>query len=337
MKDNADLELEVRERLEEIKVVPPRDPGAARRGRMQFMAKAVSASEAQRHKGWSSIFRKERFAMNMIISVLVIAGLLFGGGATVNAAQDDLPNEPLYSLKMWSEELSLQFRNDPEQKVDRLMELAQVRIQEMTRMTDAGQAVPDQVRQRLEQHIHQALQLCSNMEDSALDPTLLQIRERLQQQDRDMERLQLHAAQDAQPILAQTRTMIQQRLQLVDDGLINHEMFRNAVRNGFRYGQQEAVTPPAQNGQQNGQPSSVPGGPNTDPNGSNLNPGGPDTDPGGPNSSSTPSPTNDGSGSGGNGSGGGGTGGNDSGGNGSGGDGSGGSGSGGGGSGGNKP
>lgn len=275
--------------------------------------------------------------MNMIISVLVIAGLLFGGGATVNAAQDDLPNEPLYSLKMWSEELSLQFRNDPEQKVDRLMELAQVRIQEMTRMTDAGQAVPDQVRQRLEQHIHQALQLCSNMEDSALDPTLLQIRERLQQQDRDMERLQLHAAQDAQPILAQTRTMLQQRLQLVDDGLINHEMFRNAVRNGFRYGQQEAVTPPAQNGQQNGQPSSVPGGPNTDPNGSNLNPGGPDTDPGGPNSSSTPSPTNDGSGSGGNGSGGGGTGGNDSGGNGSGGDGSGGSGSGGGGSGGNKP
>lgn len=282
--------------------------------------------------------------MNMIISVLVIAGLLFGGGATVNAAQDDLPNEPLYALKMWSEELSLRFQNDPEQKVDRLMELAQVRIQEMTRLTDADQTVPDQVRQRLEQHIHQALQICSNMEDAALDPTLLQIRERLQQQDREMEQLQIHAPQDAQPILAQTRSMLQQRLQLVDEGLLNHEMFRNTVRNGFHYGQQVEGTPPAQNGQQNGQPSSAPGGPNTDPGGSNLNPGGPNTDPGGPNtdpdgpnSGSTPSSTNDGSGSGGNGSGGGGTGGNDSGGNGSGGDGSGGSGSGGGGSGGNKP
>ena len=32
--------------------------------------------------------------MNLIISALVIAGLLFGGGATVAAAQDDLPTEP---------------------------------------------------------------------------------------------------------------------------------------------------------------------------------------------------------------------------------------------------
>ena len=81
--------------------------------------------------------------MNLMISILVIAGLLFGGGATVNAAQDDLPNEPLYSLKMWTEDLSLQARSDPDQKVDRLMELAQVRIQEMTRLADAGQFTPD--------------------------------------------------------------------------------------------------------------------------------------------------------------------------------------------------
>lgn len=244
--------------------------------------------------------------MNVMISILVIAGLLLGGGATVSAAQDDLPNEPLYSLKMWSEDLSLQFRNDPEQKVERLMELAQVRIQEMARLTEAGEVVPDQTRLRLEQHIHQSLQLCVNLDDAALDGALLQIRDRLQQQDQDMERLQLHVAQDA--ALTQTRTMLQQRLQLVEDGLLNHETFRNAVRNGFRYGQEEENTPPVQNGngQQTGQPTSIPAGPNTnpggpndDPGGPNIGPGGSNEDPNGPNGTVTPQAPKDGSGSGG--------------------------------------
>lgn len=223
--------------------------------------------------------------MNMMIAVLMIAGLLFGGGATVNAARDDLPNEPLYAVKLWSEELSLQIQNDPDRKIDRLMDLAEIRIQEMTRLTDAGIAVPDQERQRLEQHIHQALQLCSTMDDAALDKTLLQIRDRLQQHDRAMDQLQLHAAEDSQLILAQTRSMLRQQLRLVEEGLLDHEMFRNAVHNGFRYGQEEDVIPPGQNrnGERNGQPSPVPTEPNTAPGGPNptAEPGGPNTDPGG--------------------------------------------------------
>jgi hypothetical protein len=332
MNDDIELERQIRERLEEIKPVLARDTRAAYRARMQFLAKAVSASEEARHKGWSSIFRKERFAMNLMISILVIAGLLFGGGATVNAAQDDLPNEPLYSLKMWTEDISLQVRNEPDQKVDRLMELAQVRIQEMTRLADAGQAIPDQTRLRLEQHIHQALQICSTLEDNALDQALLQIRDRLQQQDRDMEQLQLHAPQDVQPVLAETRTMLQQRLRLVDEGLVDHEIFSNAAQNGFRYGQDEEVTRPVQNGngEQNGQPTSIPAGPNPDPGSANSDPGGPNLDPNGPNHTATPSTSGGGSGPAGNGPGGGGSGGSASGGGGAGSGGSGGSGSGGG-------
>jgi len=325
MKDQIELEVIIRERLNEIKPVPARDPRIAARARAQFIARAVSANEFQRHKGWTSIFRKEQFAMNALLSILVIAGLLFGGGATVNAAQDDLPDEPLYALKTWSEDVGLKFQDEPEQKVDRLMELAQIRIQEMTRLTDAGQAVPDQVRLRLEQHIHQALQMCSNMDDATLDRTLLQLRDRLQQQDRGMERLQLHAAEDAQPILERTRTLLRERLQLVEGGLLDHEMFRNAAQNGFRYGQTltptvfPPSTPSGPNGQQNGQ-STPQAGPANGP--------GPNTDPGGPNPNITPAPdnsnneqgpnsndnTSDGNGPGGNGSGG-----NDSGGNGSGG------------------
>lgn len=224
--------------------------------------------------------------MNAILSLLVVAGLLFGGGATVNAAQDELPNEPLYAVKTWTEDLSLEFQNDPEVKVNRLMELGQIRIQEMTRLIEDNQPIPDQVRLRLEQHIRQALQLCANMDEPALERALLQIRDRLQQQDRDMERLQLHT-QDQLQLLTQTRAMIQERLRLVEDGLLDHEMFREQVRSGFRHGQEEEQTPPVQDGNsqqnQNGQPTQAPNGPNPDPGGQNTDPGGPNLDPGGPN------------------------------------------------------
>jgi hypothetical protein len=309
MNNQNELETRMRSRLDEIKPVPERDPQLAARGRALFLNQAVSASEFQRPKGWKFIFRKEQFAMNMLVSILVIAGLLFGGGATaVGAAQDDLPNEPLYALKTWSEDISLQFQNDPLSKVERLMELAEIRVQEMARLTEDGQIPPDQVRLRLEQHIHQALQICANMDDATLDRTLLQIHDRLQEQDRIIQRLQIHATQDAQPILEHTREMLRLRLQLVDDGLMDTEKFRKTVRNEFQYGQEEDQTPPAQNGngQQNGEGEPQPGGnDNGNGYGPNTEPGGPNTDPGGPNS--TPGTGNDSSG--GNGSGGSGSGG----------------------------
>ena len=107
--------------------------------------------------------------MNVLLSLVVIAALLFGGGQTVNAAQDDLPDQPLYALKTWSEDLSLTFQNNEEAQVTRLMELAQTRTQEMIQLTEAGKTVPDHVQLRLEQHLQQALQICSTMDDAAMD------------------------------------------------------------------------------------------------------------------------------------------------------------------------
>ena len=287
MREQSEFEAQVQKWLDEIKDVPPRDPQSAAQGRAQFLGQAVSASDLQRHKGWNSVFRKERFAMNVILSILVLAGLLFGGGATVNAARDDLPNQPLYSVKTMSEDVSLQFQNEPQEKVARLMELSQVRIQEMERLAEADQTVPDQVRVRLEQHIRQALQFSADMDEATMDQTLLQIRDRLQQQDRDMEQLQYQASQAAQPVLLQTLTMLQQHLQLVEEGLLNHEMFCYVVRNGFRHGPFQTVTPltPA------GQPTSTPGRPGPSP----MGPGGPNAGPGGPDIT-TPSVTQAGSG-----------------------------------------
>lgn len=325
MKDQHELEKFVTRQLDEIKSVPPRNPHMVSRGRAQFLGKAVSMQALPRQKGWSSIFRKERYAMNVLLSILMIAGLLFGGGMTVSAAQDDLPNEPLYAVKMLAEDFSLQFQFNEEAKVNRLMELAQVRIQEMTRLTNAGEPIPDQLRLRLEQHIQQALQICANMDNPTLERTLLQMRDRLRDRVHDMEQLQLRTQDQLQlqtqdqlqlrtqeQLQTQIRTMLQQRLQLVDEGLQNRELFREQVRNGFQFGPDEEFTPPAQNGdgqQQNGKPDEpgglnpVPGGPNTEPGGSNGGAGEPSPN---PSPDPNPNPVPGGDGGNGNGSGGGG-------------------------------
>lgn len=321
-----EIDHKILARLEEIKSVSPRDSNSAMRGRKDFLNEAlqleatVSGHGFLRHIKWIP-FGKEKLVMNTVISMIVVATLLFGGGATVNAAQDDLPGETLYAVKTASEDVSVQFTGNAEAKVVRLMELARIRTQEMAQLIEEGKTPPDQVRQRLEQHLQSVFQICANMDDATLDRTLLHLRDQLRDRDRDMERLQIHATSDAQRLLEQTRLMLQIRLHTVEDGLLNHEQFRQTIRNQHRNGQDDGLTPPAvtgtpghdqnqeqnteQNREQNGQPSSVPGGndnpggPNDSPGGPNDNPGGPNDNPGGPNDQATPGPNNDnGSGSG---------------------------------------
>jgi hypothetical protein len=293
MNSHPEIETRIRERLDEIKEIPARNPQAAARGRARFLTQASVAREAQHPKGWRPIFRMQQFAMNMAVVVAVIAALLVGGGTTVKAAQDELPGQPLYGIKTFSEDVSLQFQSNPQTRVDLLMKFAQTRIQEMNQLIEAGQTLPEQVSLRLEQHLQQALQLCSNMDDTALDQKLPQLRNQLQQQERDMQRLQSHAAQNAQPVLEHTRAMLQVQLQVVNDGLLDHALFRSIVHNGIPYGQMQ--TPPTAvptttstpYQEQNGQVTTPPDGQE---NGNGV---GPDTNPGEPHPHVTPTPKND--------------------------------------------
>ncbi|HSA99643.1 MAG TPA: DUF5667 domain-containing protein [Anaerolineales bacterium] len=293
MNNKTEIESMIRERLNEVKEVPPRNPQVAARARARFLTQAVSAREAQRHKGWRPIFRMQQFAMNMAVTLLVIASLLIGGGTTVKAAQDDLPGEPLYVVKTFSEDIRLEFQTNPETKVDRLMQLAETRVEEMTRLIESGQTPPEQVSARLEQHLQQALQICSNLDDAALSQKLPRLRDELQQQESDMQRLQSHATQGAQSVLEQTRSMLQVQLLVVNNGLLNHEAFRAAVKEGINSGQMQ--TPPAAvpsaisapRHEQNGQATTPPGGPG---NGNGV---GPTANPGEPHPHVTPTPKND--------------------------------------------
>lgn len=256
--------------LKTLEAVPPRDPAAAQRARAKFLTQASEMRQAVSSGGWLRLKvqnlnpRKEKFAMNILVSVLLAAALLMGSGATLVSAQDDLPNEPLYGVKVFAEDISLSLTGDPVAKVERLMELAQVRTQEIAALAGEGQAVPDSVLLRLEQHVEQALEIAATLQDDAdLTRTLLQLRDRLQTQDHLLSQLQTNASAETEPLLTQTRDRLQDRLCQVEDGLTNPEGFRYAMQNQMRYGQDENLEPgPNQQGgpafHQNSEPTPAP-------------------------------------------------------------------------------
>jgi len=263
----------IEQRLEELKSVPARNPQQAASGRARFLneaaeyKQAVSPERQVRQSGWIFKIRKEQFTMNALVSLILAASLLLGGATTVAAAQDDLPNQPLYQLKLWTENAKMAMTGEPQEQAILLMNMSQTRVQEMAALAEMGITPPDQVRERLEQHLHQALQIASNMDAATRDQILLQLRDRLQTQDQIMKQLQLHVNAETEPLLTRTRQMLQTQLQLVNEGLADPQGFQYMMNNQMQYGQDEEVVPePNQQGEpgfhqndESGNPAEAPG------------------------------------------------------------------------------
>ncbi|MFZ5903416.1 MAG: DUF5667 domain-containing protein [Chloroflexota bacterium] len=179
--------------------------------------------------------------MNALISLVLAGALLFGGGATVAAAQDDLPTDPLYGIKTLTEDVRLWANTDPQAEVEMLMEMAQTRTREMAALMAQGETPPARLTERLNRHLQEALQTAAGMDDAAMQAALLRIRAQLQAQEQEMVVLQAQIGEE--PLMAQTREMLRTRIRLVDDALTDPEGFRNAYRHENRYGLTETPTP----------------------------------------------------------------------------------------------
>jgi len=248
------------DRLEELKQVPSRNPQQESLGRARFLneaakyQQAVSPSTHSRQIGWKYLIRKEKLALNTLISIILASAMILGGGVTVVAAQDDLPNQSLYPVKLWTENTRLALTENPDTKANLLMDMAQTRVNEISELKNAGITPPEKVYERLEQQTQQTLVLTSNMDDAALTRTLTQLRQQLQTQEQIMAQLQNLTNADTDPLLTQTRQMLQNCLQLADQGLTDPQGFRYTIQNQMQYSQDEGTIPtPNQQQSQNGQ------------------------------------------------------------------------------------
>lgn len=186
--------------------------------------------------------------MNLVIALVVAFVMALGGGGVVYASQDDLPGEPLYGVKLFMEDVQLSVNSDPQAKLTMLMEMTQRRVEEITALASQGEAVPQEVQQRLEAQLQQALQTAAGMGDAQMLGALQQIQSQVQLQMQVMTVLQNQAQGETRQAAEKVRLMLETRLRQCDEGLADLQGLRNTLRNEAEIRQGQTETPAAGSG-----------------------------------------------------------------------------------------
>jgi len=232
------LKPEIRQDLEKLRQAPSRSPQKTASGRANYIYEAqeirnaVSMGSKLRHKEWKLIplqTRKEPFRMSALATILLIVSLVFGGStATLAAAQAALPDQPLYGLKLASEETRAQLTNQTQSRFELTLQFTNRRMQELQSLVEKGITPPQALLTRYQNQVELALRLAAGMPEEDLAPALLRLQETLRNHEQAM--LQLQLQNPSEPALQQLMLMIQTRLQLCQSGLDDPNSFRYQVQ-----------------------------------------------------------------------------------------------------------
>ncbi len=236
---------EVVKKLAALHQVSPRSPEKAVIGRAEFLkeaqsiARTVSKPEERRPNRWmgalQSLFvnsRKEHSPMvSPLAMILIVMSLLFGGsGLTVAGAQSSLPDQPLYGLKLLSEEARLILTSSAETKLQLQLEFADRRSSEIQNLIEGGLLPSDLTQNRYQAHVEQTLQLASDMPEEQAIQAMEQIRLRLRHQQQAFLNLNPNTNPQCGAVVARIRQMLQQHLQWVEEGLADPVRLRARMR-----------------------------------------------------------------------------------------------------------
>jgi hypothetical protein len=240
--------------IEELKIlreVKDRTPALHEEGRRAFLVQA-DALRAERPTSPSllilisnfpealrSLFSKKEYRpmFTTVSSIVLALALLFGGaGVAAYAAQDALPNDMLYPVKILTENLQVDLAASPQVQLRLLMGQLDRRAEEAAAMASKSEEVPAQIANRYEKHFDEALQLTLRMSDKDTPHAYEQLQNRLEVHEAIMlqTRERTNNPGTSDPVMAELREMIQHRLRLLADGLEDPHAFKHQLR--LRYG-----------------------------------------------------------------------------------------------------
>lgn len=164
----------------------------------------------------------------IIVSLLLVLASVAGFTGTLYAAQDDLPGQALYPLKTWSEDVQVALTADPARQVERLMDMAQRRVEETVALAQAGQVPPETVLQRMEQHLYQAMERAAAQGDEQMVRTLNRVRGRLQAMQQRL------ASIPQTPVRERVWAQLEAWRRLAETGEADPAQFRQQIRERVR-------------------------------------------------------------------------------------------------------
>lgn len=184
--------------------------------------------------------------------LLLAVGMLFGGGgAVVVGAQEAMPEDGLYPVKTWSEDVRLWAAGDGLPSMDLALQFADRRAEELVHELDASLPIEDAVLLRLMDQDDLALSIAAQAGDSEAPVALEKARTRLEEHVRVLDYLQVGTGPNESALLLQTRQNIRQRLELLN-GDLNDPQVRARILEQARDRENRPDVTPAGPTNQNG-------------------------------------------------------------------------------------
>ncbi len=224
--------------VEKLRQAPERLPRDMAAGKSRFLAEAVSYAQPivrtpERNPSlWKTIFsRRVQPILSVLAILLVIFMLMLGGtGIIVYAAQSSLPGQPLYGIKLASEDARISLPASRQTRIGLVMDLADLRLQEALQLAARGKPIPGTVWVRMENHIDLGLNTAASLNDKQLALQLFKIQSRM---NSELGKLALLKADSRySSAIKSAWSALLARQQLVTMGLIDPAAFRKYVQSG---------------------------------------------------------------------------------------------------------
>ena len=227
----------------------PEAPGGLAVGREQMLAAAaqqrargVSATSTSTTRSW-----KMRLALStrlIAVLLIVVLGTAALGSGVVWAAQDSLPGDLLYPVKLVTEDLRLALASGPANQVDLALQFVEERAGEVQALAAAGRPIPGGTVARMEGHIERALTQAAWAPDEETAGLLTQITARTRTQQQGLEQAQATAPQQTQARLERAVIACREGAEAAEHGLSDPQTFR------WRYRDQHGAPEPTREPEQ---------------------------------------------------------------------------------------
>ncbi|OGN91424.1 MAG: hypothetical protein A2Y88_05530 [Chloroflexi bacterium RBG_13_48_10] len=208
-----------------------------------------SKEDIQHEQATLTVFRRKHTLplLRSLAVVLIAIIILFGTSLTVYAAQDSLPGESLYPLKVISEDIQISLTRSPEDRLDITLDHTNRRVEEITSLLAMGKTISPQSADRFEGELEGALLLAAQMEDRQMHDALWEIKSHAESQGMTLDELINKLPGQAEPALLRLQERLREQISLSSFGEIDPKTFRWEIRERHQNQSWKHKFPPMEN------------------------------------------------------------------------------------------
>jgi hypothetical protein len=239
---NDELDPQIANLFDTLKEIPERDPTSVTTRRQEFQAEATRMGQSKPAASFRSLLavrniftflfqRKSQLSVLRAACMLgVVMVLVLGsGGFTVAAAQSSLPDEALYPVKTFSEDMLLFIANDSDSGFDLEMQYYQRRLGEILAMEKKGKKPPAAIGDRLNNLFIKTIAHVTKENNLKSDVQLKEFRAELLKSAGELSQSDIAGSNDL--VLSTLREQIINQLGWVEVGIMDPQALKDLLKN----------------------------------------------------------------------------------------------------------